>query len=40
VLGTTAAYFQHFRYGEKQALFDRYAGAMADAEKLLIESLG
>ena len=25
---------------EKQALFDRYAGAMADAEKMLIESLG
>lgn len=25
---------------EKKALFDRYAGAMADAEKMLIESLG
>ncbi|MFC4292929.1 hypothetical protein ACFOWX_10945 [Sphingorhabdus arenilitoris] len=25
---------------EKQALFDRYAGAMADAEKMIIESLG
>jgi hypothetical protein len=25
---------------EKQALFDRYAGAMADVEKMLIESLG
>jgi hypothetical protein len=25
---------------EKQSLFDRYAGAMADAERMLIESLG